>query len=105
MSLKNSLQSGLLAGLLGVFALLVSACAREPSLTSVEAWRVNSNSQSKLVAVCYSPEVSTRAQVAAVVVNQCPAETQSLTVLEDSALLNNCPISKRYRVTFECETP
>lgn len=82
--------------------ILLSACAREPSFTSVEAWRQNATSNT--VAICYSPEIATQDQLATLAVTKCPANTQSLRVIEDSALLNNCPISKRFRVIFQCVT-
>ncbi len=83
-----------------VIAGILTGCAREPSLTTTDEWNVVEGAT--MVSVCYSAQESTRLEVEALALSQCPENQQSLSVIRDDNLLNDCPILKRNRVTFAC---
>ncbi len=90
------------AAALGVMVLL-AGCARDPSITSSDPWHERPNTTA--VSVCYSASVSTRQQVEALALSHCPASQPVLRLLDEDNFLNDCPLSKRNRVTFLCVAP
>lgn len=82
---------------------LLSACAQQASVTESDVWHARQDQTT--VSVCYSAAVSTRAQVEALAVAECPAETPAIRLIDEDTFFNNCPLSKRNRVTFLCVAP
>ena len=80
--------------------IVMGGCARELSLTDTVG--VDPLGR-EAVAVCYSASVSTRQDVIDFALKACPKGTRSIGILEHDTLLNNCPISKKNRVVFQCQ--
>ena len=81
-------------------ALLLAACANEPSLT--DSYGVETTASGKLVSVCYAADNTTRDEIRKIAAGACPAGTTGLSVADHTTLLNKCPLSKKNRVTFQC---
>ena len=88
------------SGLAAATLLLLSACAQDASVTDSDVWHMRQNETS--VSICYSAAVSTREQVEALAASQCPAERPAIRLKDEVTFFNNCPLSKRNRVTFLC---
>ncbi|RVU37939.1 hypothetical protein EOI86_01135 [Hwanghaeella grinnelliae] len=82
---------------------LMTACARDPSITTSDVWHSGPNQTA--VSVCYSASASTREQVEAVAAEGCPVEKPILRLIDEDSFLNDCPLSKRIRATFLCVAP
>ncbi|RED53610.1 hypothetical protein [Aestuariispira insulae] len=80
--------------------LILSSCANEPSIT--ESYGVDSPGGNLLVSVCYSATNTTRQEIENLAAKSCPAGTTGISVAGHNTLLNQCPLSKKNRVTFEC---
>ncbi|NMM44211.1 hypothetical protein HH303_06965 [Rhodospirillaceae bacterium KN72] len=78
---------------------LLAACAEKPSLTDSD---MPATSDYEVVAFCYSSKTTTREELASMAMEACPEETRRVSVLDDDTLFNNCPISKKNRVTYQC---
>jgi hypothetical protein len=96
--MKGRVAIGLLS-----MAVLLSACARDASLTSSDVWHAGQNQTA--VSVCYSASVSTREQVLALAAEACPVDKSVPTLIDEDSFLNDCPLSKRIRATFLCVAP
>jgi len=79
--------------------LFVSACADPPSVTETSGTRT---SELETVAFCYSGQATTRDQLFAMALEQCPDGTRRAEVWEHDTFFNNCPLTKKNRVTFQC---
>lgn len=78
---------------------LLSACADPPSMTTSSATR---QSDSPVVSLCYSGQTTTRAELADMAMGYCPKGTTGLEVWDHDTFWNDCPISKKNRVTYRC---
>lgn len=91
---------GALGGMgLGV-AVLLSGCARDPSITESDVWHGGPNDP--VVSVCYTAATATREDVLQLAASKCPEETPLLRLIDEDTFFNNCPLSKRVRATFLC---
>ena len=96
-------MSGRVAVGLLTMTVLLSACARDASITSSDVWHAGPNETA--VSVCYSASVSTREQVLALAADACPVDKPVLRLIDEDSFLNDCPLSKRIRATFLCVAP
>ena len=81
-------------------AVLLSACAQEPSITASDVW--HEAYDETVVSVCYSASAATREQVVALAASRCPAVKPAVRLIDEDSFLNDCPLSKRKRATFMC---
>lgn len=77
----------------------LSACADPPSVTEPTA---TEETQSPVVSICYSGQTTTRDALADMAMSHCPAGTTGLEVWDHDTFWNDCPISKKNRVTYRC---
>ena len=78
---------------------LLAACAERPSLTDSEP---TARSDYPIVSFCYSSQTTTREELASMALEACPEGTRRVSVFDHDTLFNNCPISKKNRVTYQC---
>lgn len=84
--------------------LLISACARAPSVTDTDTW-VAASAPGPAVSICYSAVESTREEVMALALLECAEGLNALTLVNEDTAFNDCPLLKRARVTFACVPP
>lgn len=84
---------------LGLSAAILSACADPPGPTDTGG---TPPTELQTVAFCYSGQTTTRDQLFAMALAECPAGTRSAEVWEHDTFFNSCPLSKKNRVTFRC---
>ncbi len=89
--------------LLGGLVVLLGACANEPSVTS--SYGIKDGAPAPVVSICYNASNTTKDLLAALARENCPNPNSGLRVWEEDTLFNECPISKRVRVTFLCLDP
>lgn len=82
-----------------VLPMVLAACASEPAETHASATRF---SQSPKVAICYSAKASTEAQIRSMALKSCPEGTRGVELWDHDTLMNDCPMSRKNRVTFLC---
>lgn len=80
-------------------ALLLAGCADSPSLTNSDA--VN-RTDLPTVSLCYAGQTTTREALAALAMENCPDGTSAVQVWDHDTFFNDCPISKKNRVTYQC---
>ena len=86
--LMVALSTGLLAG-----------CAGTPSQTGTEGTKAAAE---QVVAFCYTGQTTTREALAQMALQACPEGTLRVDVWDHGTLLNDCPVSKKNRVTYRC---
>lgn len=89
--------------ILFIGAFLMIGCANAPSITTSDG--VKEGAPGRIVSVCYNASNATRQDIAALAREECPNPASGLSVWDHDSLFNNCPISKRNRVTFVCIPP
>ena len=61
--------------------------------------------RSRMVAVCYSAQVSTPEQVTTAAAALCREPDTSVTLWREDLVLNGCPFFKKRRAAFSCNYP
>lgn len=78
---------------------VLAGCADDPSVTNSNA--VNQTGI-PTVSICYSGQTTTREDLAGLAMENCPEGTQRVSVWDHDTFFNDCPISKKNRVTYQC---
>jgi len=80
--------------------MLLGACAELPSKT--ESGGVDAPPNTELVSLCYSAQTTTRQALADIALELCKEGASGVEQWEHDTFFNNCPISKKNRVTYRC---
>lgn len=82
-------------------ASLLAGCANEPTITDTTGTKP---APGQVVALCYNASNTSRSELATLALEQCQTGATGVTPWEHDSLMNNCPITKRNRITFLCRT-
>lgn len=93
------MKKALTVSALGAAFLLLAGCAEAPSETDTNGVRPTDY---PIVALCYSSRNTTREELAALAMELCFEGTSRVEVWDHDGILNNCPLTKKNRVTYRC---
>lgn len=80
---------------------ILLGCAEEPTPTDTP---VIQGQDYKIVSLCYTGKNTTREALAEMALALCPPDSVQVVVFDHDTFLNNCPLSKKNRITYRCVT-
>ena len=95
------LRGGALFPLAGVGLLLNAACADLPPTETENPLNVPSE-RKDIVSICYDARNHGRVEIEAVALAACAKRTVSVTPWRVDKVFNDCPVFKKFRVSFLC---
>lgn len=78
----------------------LAGCAEAPDPTNSVATK---RSDLPVVSICYTGRAATQAELRQMALDRCPAGTPGVTLWDHDTFFNDCPLSRKNRVTYQCQ--